>query len=170
MFWVGIALGCLGLTMLHHLVGGSWGLVVRRPMESGGMTLLPLAFLFLPLALGLPRLYPWARPEEVAHDPVLQHKSLYLNVGFFLVRTVVYFVIWFVLRFVLDRPVRAQDRRDDHRPEPLAAVAQRAGAGLAVPDRDIRGDRLDDVAGATLVLDDLRLPGDRGRGAGDAWR
>ena len=45
------------------------------------MTLLPLALLFLPLALGLPRLYPWARPEEVAHDPVLQHKSLYLNVG-----------------------------------------------------------------------------------------
>src|SRR5205823_4052753 len=41
-FWVGLALGCLGLTMLHHLVGGSWGLVVRRPMESGGMTLLPL--------------------------------------------------------------------------------------------------------------------------------
>ena len=67
-FWVGIALGCMGLTMLHHLVGGSWGLVVRRPMEAGGMTLLPLAVLFLPLALGLSRLYPWARPEEVALD------------------------------------------------------------------------------------------------------
>ncbi|MGA8349542.1 MAG: hypothetical protein WB773_17270, partial [Isosphaeraceae bacterium] len=61
-FWVGLALGCMGLTMLHHLVGGSWGLVVRRPMESGGMTLLPLALLFVPLALGLSRLYPWARP------------------------------------------------------------------------------------------------------------
>ena len=62
-FWVGIALGCLGLTMLHHLVGGSWGLLVRRPMESAGMTLLPLAILFLPIALGLPRLYHWAGPR-----------------------------------------------------------------------------------------------------------
>src|SRR5271157_5914575 len=93
-FWVGLALGCIGLTMLHHLVGGSWGMVVSRPMESGGMTLLPLAFLFLPLALGLSRLYPWARPEEVAHDPALLHKRLYLNVEFYLVRPVVYFAIW----------------------------------------------------------------------------
>jgi hypothetical protein len=115
-FWVGLALGCMGLTMLHHLVGGSWGLVVRRPMESGGMTLLPLALLFVPLALGLSRLYPWARPEEVAHDPQLQHKSLYLNVGFYLVRTVGYFVIWFVLAFVLNRLSSDQDRRADHRP------------------------------------------------------
>ena len=63
-FWVGIALGCLGLTMLHHLVGGSWGMVVRRPMESGGMTLLPLAVLFLPLALGLPRSIPGRGPRR----------------------------------------------------------------------------------------------------------
>ena len=74
-FWVGIALGCLGLTMLHHLVGGSWGLVVRRPMEAGGMTLLPLAVLFLPLALGLWRLYPWARPG-FADDPALGSRSI----------------------------------------------------------------------------------------------
>ena len=33
-FWVGIALGCLGLTMLHHLVGGAWGL--RDPPAAGG--------------------------------------------------------------------------------------------------------------------------------------
>ena len=26
LFWVGIALGCLSLLMLHHLVGGAWGL------------------------------------------------------------------------------------------------------------------------------------------------
>ena len=26
LFWIGISLGCIGLTFLHHLVGGSWGL------------------------------------------------------------------------------------------------------------------------------------------------
>ncbi|MGC1718807.1 MAG: hypothetical protein WA746_07470 [Isosphaeraceae bacterium] len=129
-FWVGLALGCIGLTMLHHLVGGSWGLVVRRPMESGGMTLLPLALLFVPLALGLSRLYPWARPEEVAHDPQLQHKSLYLNVGFYLARTVGYFVIWFVLAFVLNRLSSDQDRRADHRPS--GWLQWLSGPGLAL--------------------------------------
>ena len=54
--------------MLHRLVGGSWGLPVRRPMEAGAMTLLPLAVLFVPVAFNLPVLYPWARPEEVRLD------------------------------------------------------------------------------------------------------
>ncbi len=63
-FWLGISLGCLGLTMLHHLVGGGWGLPIRRPMESAGVTLVPLAILFLPIALGLTRLYEWARPRR----------------------------------------------------------------------------------------------------------
>ena len=73
------------------------------------MTLLPLALLFVPLALGLSRLYPWARPDEVAHDLQLQHKTLYLNVGFYLVRTVGYFVIWFGFAFVLNRLSSDQD-------------------------------------------------------------
>jgi hypothetical protein len=129
-YWVGLALGCLGLTMLHHLVGGSWGLAVRRPMESGGMTLLPLAFLFAPLALGLARLYPWARPDEVAHDPGLQQKSLYLNVGFFLLRTLVYFVIWLGFAFLLNGQSAEQDRRADHRPS--RRLQALSGPGLAL--------------------------------------
>ena len=61
LFWLGISLGCIGLTMLHHLVGGSWGLVIRRPLEAGAMNVLPLALLFVPIALGMQSLYPWAR-------------------------------------------------------------------------------------------------------------
>ena len=48
--------------MLHHLVGGSWGLVMRRPLESGAMTLLPLAVLFVPLALGIRGFIPGRGP------------------------------------------------------------------------------------------------------------
>jgi hypothetical protein len=115
-FWVGISLGCLGLTMLHHLVGGGWGLPIRRPMESAGVTLLPLAILFLPIALGLPHLYEWARPEAVAADAILQAKSPYLNVGAFLARTGCYFAIWLVLALLIDRLSAAQDQRSDFGP------------------------------------------------------
>ena len=38
------------------------------------MTLLPLAVLFLPLALGISQLYPWARPE-FAEDPASRSRS-----------------------------------------------------------------------------------------------
>jgi hypothetical protein len=129
-FWVGIALGCLGLTMLHHLVGGSWGLPVRRPMESGGITILPLFLLFLPLALGLPRLYEWARPEEVARDAALRYKSVYLNPGFFLARTVGYFAIWGALALALGGLSGAQDRRGD--PGPSRWLGRISGPGLVL--------------------------------------
>src|SRR6185436_5359490 len=58
-FWLEIALGCLGLVMLHHLVGGKWSVRIRRLMETGAMTLPLMALLFLPLLLGLTTLYPW---------------------------------------------------------------------------------------------------------------
>ena len=128
-FWVGIALGCLGLTMLHHLVGGSWGLVVRRPMEAGGVTLLPLAVLFLPLALGLGHLYPWAT-AEFADDPAHKIKASYLNPNFFLIRTAVYFAIWIVFALLLSKLSVAQDRRRDDLPSRW--LHRLSGPGLAL--------------------------------------
>ena len=34
LFWIGLSLGCLAITMLHHLVGGEWGLVTRGPLQA----------------------------------------------------------------------------------------------------------------------------------------
>jgi hypothetical protein len=34
-FWSGLALGCLGIFFLHNVVGGNWGVAVRRLVESG---------------------------------------------------------------------------------------------------------------------------------------
>jgi hypothetical protein len=101
LFWIGIALGCSGLTMLHHLTGGSWGLVIRRPLESGAATVLPLALLFLPLAFGVSTLYPWARAGSSGHEAAVE-SSPYLNESFFLIRAAVYFVFWITLALVLN--------------------------------------------------------------------
>ncbi|HEY6147542.1 MAG TPA: hypothetical protein VIZ69_07575, partial [Thermoanaerobaculia bacterium] len=71
---------------------------------------LPLAALFfLPLFLGLPRLYEWARPEDVAHDAVLRHKTPYLNVPFFAGRAVLCFAVWMAFAYFLNRWSREQD-------------------------------------------------------------
>ena len=56
-FWLGIALGCLGIVMLHNLTGGAWGAVIRRLVESGMRTLPLMALLFLPLVFGVHDLY-----------------------------------------------------------------------------------------------------------------
>ena len=68
MFWLGLSLGCMAILMLHHLVGGSWSIVIRRLLESGMMALPLMAVLFIPILLNLPKIYFWARPESLA-DP-----------------------------------------------------------------------------------------------------
>jgi hypothetical protein len=114
LFWVGIGLGSLGILLLHHLVGGRWGYMIRRPLEAGTRTLPVLLLLFLPLLLGLARLYPWARPDFVAGDELLQHKAVYLNIPFFVTRTAIYFALWLGMAYLLNKWSLAWDQSDDH--------------------------------------------------------
>ncbi|MGE5755556.1 MAG: hypothetical protein ACM35G_07555 [Planctomycetaceae bacterium] len=108
LFWTGIAVGSLAVLTLHYLVGGAWGFVIRRPLESAVMTLPLMAVLFLPLLLGLHTLYPWSRPGADLGD-----KLKYLNATWFLVRAAVYFVLWGGLAWAFSRGGRAQDRTED---------------------------------------------------------
>ena len=110
LFWSGLSLGCLALLMLHHVVGGAWGAMIRRLLEAGTRTLPLMVVLFVPLLYGLTTLYSWARPEVVAHDVLLQHKSGYLNVPFFLQRAAAYFAIWLIVMFFLNHWSRQQER------------------------------------------------------------
>lgn len=113
LFWFGVGLGCLGILMIHHVAGGRWSAAIRRLLESGTRTLPLMAVLFLPMILGLHDLYEWARPEAVAHDPILQMKSPYLNVPFFLVRAAIYFGVWLLLTQFLNRWSVQQDTDRD---------------------------------------------------------
>ncbi len=110
LFWWGITLSCLGLALLHYLAGGQWGTVIVRSLEAGAKTLPWMMLLFVPLIFGIKILYVWARPEVVAQDAVLQYKSLYLNIPFFLIRAALYFLIWLALTYVATRWSLARDR------------------------------------------------------------
>jgi hypothetical protein len=96
--------------MLHHLVGGRWSALVRRLMETGATTLPLMALLFLPLLFGATTLYPWANSEEISHSAILQAKSSYLNLPFFIGRAALYFVVWLALAYFLNRWSLEQDR------------------------------------------------------------
>ncbi len=108
MFWLGLSLGCMAILMLYHLVGGAWGTVIRRILESGMMTL-PLMFvLFIPILLNLPKLYFWARPG-VTDPKIAEIAHSYLNFNGILLRYIVYFAIWFGMAYFLNRWSTEQD-------------------------------------------------------------
>jgi hypothetical protein len=113
LFWVNVGVGCLSLLMIQHLTGGMWGLVIRRLLEAGARTLYLAPLFFLPVAFGMGQVYHWAHPEAVAQDPLLQHKSPYLNTGFFLLRSAFYFAVWAGLSYVLNKLSGALDAGPD---------------------------------------------------------
>ncbi|MGA2594509.1 MAG: hypothetical protein ABSH32_31810, partial [Bryobacteraceae bacterium] len=128
MFYIGVTLGCTALLMLQYLTGGAWGMVIRRPCEAAARTLPLLLILFLPIAIGIPRLYRWSHADIVAHDPVLLHKAVYLNVPFFLIRAAIYFAGWLIIAYFLYKWSGEQDRGDTRAAGRLAAIS---GPGLA---------------------------------------
>jgi len=127
-YWLAIPTGCMAILMLHHLTGGLWGYPIRRLLEAGTRTFLPMAALFVPVLLGMRRLYKWAQPEAVAADPMLEYKHPYLNPQFFTLRAVIYFVIWLTLAWFLNRWSGEQDRTGD--PRLAARMEALSGPGL----------------------------------------
>jgi len=125
-FVLGITLGCLALGMTHQLSGGAWGVVLRRPIGAATRVLPILTLLFIPILIGMPHLYVWTHADVVARDELLQHKHLYLNTPFFVIRAIVYFAIWNGVSFLLNSWSLQQDRTGDPR---IARRMQRLSAG-----------------------------------------
>jgi hypothetical protein len=128
LYWVAPALGCLSLLMLHHMSRGAWGLMVRRPFEAAARTILYLAVLFVPIALGLDHIYEWTDSAAVAADHLLQHKAAYLNKPFFLVRSLAYFAAFSGLAFALSRLSQRQDDSGD--PKLFGRMQRISGPGI----------------------------------------
>jgi hypothetical protein len=109
MFWLGLSLGCMAILMLYHLVGGAWGAVIRRLLESGMMTLPMMFVLFIPILLNLPKLYKWDRPGELTDPKIADIAHSYLNFSGILIRYIVYFAIWIGMAYFLNRWSTEQD-------------------------------------------------------------
>ena len=125
MFWFGITLGSTAWLMAHHVTGGGWGFLLRRPLEAATRVWPLVLGMFVPLAIAmflsmadghaLGSLYHWADPHVVADDAILQKKAGYLNPLGWLIRAGFCFVIWFALSYLLNK----WSRQEDESPSPL---------------------------------------------------
>jgi hypothetical protein len=152
-FPLGLALGCLGWTMINYLTGGFWGLGARRVFQAGIRTLPLMILLFVPIAFafmtqphdgvitetaslgahpmrGSYWLYPWTDPAIVASRETLIHKSAWLNGNFVLLRSIIYFLVW----LILGRALLANARKYDETGDPKAEERTRllSGPGLVL--------------------------------------
>jgi hypothetical protein len=103
LLWLGVAVGCLGMALIYRLTGGFWGSASREVVFAGAETVPLLALLFLPIAVGLPEIYVWARPGALSAASLSGHQPTYLAQPFFFARVILYFLSWVALATFLVR-------------------------------------------------------------------
>jgi hypothetical protein len=127
-YWLGIALGALILLMIFHASHAKWPVVVRRVLEVMAASLAIFPLLFVPIALGLQRLYPWAAPDGLDAElkELVHHRAPFYTPAFFILRASLYFVIWILIARVL---LWWSTRQDTGLWPQLTARAWKLGAG-----------------------------------------
>ncbi len=110
LFVLGLSLGSLGLLMLQHMTSGQWGIVIRRPLESAMQTLWLVAILFIPVILGMKRIYfAWMGAPSAGESALSHFQKTYLTAHGFIIRGIIYFAVWLVLILTLNRWSKRQD-------------------------------------------------------------
>jgi hypothetical protein len=110
--WGGISFGSIGVLILQYLTGGAWGVVIRRCAEAAVRTLPLVVLLFVPIAVGVTRLYDWTHLP--ADDHVIHARGWYMTVWGWTLRSVIYFVIFGVMAYLLVKWSSNQDASNDH--------------------------------------------------------
>lgn len=116
-FFFMISLGTLAFYAIQHVSQAGWSIVLFRVMEAitaylpvGGI----LLFVFFVLsATHMNHLFVWMDPEVVANDELIQNKSGYLNVPFFLIRAAIYIIVWVLYRNYARKMTIALDASTD---------------------------------------------------------
>ncbi|MFD2696926.1 quinol:cytochrome C oxidoreductase [Mesonia sediminis] len=117
-FFFMIALGALAFYAIQYAAQAGWSPVLFRVMEAITAYLLPgsiIVFILLALSgVHLNHLFIWMDPDVVATDEIIQNKSSYLNVPFFLIRAAIYIIGWNVFRYFLRKNSLKQDEANDN--------------------------------------------------------
>lgn len=135
-FWCAIALGNLFFVMIQHIFDAGWGTIIRRQSEHWISIFPVLALAFLPLLVGAlvnpDLLWKWMNGHNplITGDVLYVKKSGFLNTGFFVVRSILYFAVWIGIAYFLRRNSFSQDRDGDVRWTHRNRVTSAAGLAL----------------------------------------
>ena len=118
-FFMLIAVGALAFYAIQWASQAGWSPILFRVMEGVSSYLLPGSIIFFILLLaaafhfGHNGLFVWMDPEVVKHDHLIQGKSGFLNVPFFLIRAIIFLVGWNLYRYISRRNSIKLDQTKD---------------------------------------------------------
>lgn len=110
---IGVGLGAAFFLAIGFVSHAGWHVAIRRVPEAMTSLLIVGAIVFVLTTPGLQTLYPWSRAWDIAHDHVVAAKTGWLNIPFFVTRSLTFLGLWTVLAFAMTRASRAQDADGD---------------------------------------------------------
>ncbi len=103
LFWVGV----------EYVSSAVWSTALRRPFEFIAGVIPFLIILALPLLFRMKTVFEWTHLSYFKDDPSMLVKAPYLNVTFFVVRTIFVFAIWWLFYYLIVKNSRVQDTTKD---------------------------------------------------------
>jgi hypothetical protein len=111
-YFLSLAIGGVFFLIIQFITQSGWSSAFNRIPEAM-MSYIPFAAVFfLLLYFGVHDIYHWSDNDTVATDPLIAHKSAFLNIPFFFGRMVVFFILWIVLTRILRKISLREDQTD----------------------------------------------------------
>ncbi|CAM3736955.1 quinol:cytochrome C oxidoreductase [Flavobacterium gelidilacus] len=118
-FFFLLTMGVLAFYAIQIASQAGWSPVLFRVMEGITAYLLPGSIIFFVLLLaasfhiGHNGMFTWMDPEVVKEDKLIQGKTAFLNVPFFLIRAIIFIGVWNLYRHFARKFTLAQDESTD---------------------------------------------------------
>ena len=97
MFILSIGAGSLFLVIVHHLFDAGWSVPIRRTCENLSYSVFSiLPVLFIPLAIGAKKIYPWMSNNPHADHALHSKQPLFTMAGFYIVSIICMATWWFL--------------------------------------------------------------------------
>lgn len=104
-YFLGLSLGAGFFLAIHRLALSGWHTLIQR-IPDAMTAFLPVAFiLMLLIYFGMHHLYLWT--DNSGGDAVIEGKKAWLNLPFFFIRLVIYFIGWITFTWLMRQNYRA---------------------------------------------------------------
>lgn len=124
-YFLCFALGSVVFIALHNLGFSGWQAIIQRIPEALS-SFLPFSgvIMLLVAIFGIHYLYHWSDVDHL--DAILEGKTAYLNVPFFIIRLITYYFLWSFMAYLM----RKQSIKHDLDPDPKILKKSTALSGI----------------------------------------
>jgi hypothetical protein len=111
-YFLALAIGGAFFLAIQSITRSGWSAGFRRIPEAMMMYFPAAGILLLFLYFGMHYLYHWSIPNSLDQSKEILHKTAYLNIPFFFVRLILFFIIWIILIRLIRKASLREDETD----------------------------------------------------------